>query len=88
MRYILDKIAVTESQPRDNTARFFLAALRDDYKMPVLHIPAKKTRPKSVPPPEPEISEEERRISVEQLREWRLRLVGNPGIRAEGSRSA
>jgi plasmid replication initiation protein len=88
MRYVLDKIAVTECQPRDNTARFFLAALRDDYKMPVRHIPAKRIRPKSVPLPEPEISEEERRISVEQLREWRLKLVGNPGIRAEGAQPA
>jgi len=82
MKYVLDKIAVTESQPRDNMARFFLAALRDDYKMPVRHIPAKKVKPKRDPLPEPEISEEKRRISVEQLREWRLKFAGNPGIRA------
>jgi plasmid replication initiation protein len=85
LKYVLDKIAVTECQPRDNMARFFLAALRDDYKMPVRHIPAKKIKPKRDPLPEPEISEEERRISVEQLREWRLRVAGSPGITQQSS---
>ena len=85
MKYVLDKIAVTESQPRDNMARFFLAALRDDYKMPVRHIPAKKVKPKRYPLPEADISEEERRSSVEQLRDWRLRIAGNPGITQESS---
>jgi plasmid replication initiation protein len=80
IKYVLDKIAVTESQPRDNMARFFLAALRDDYKMPVRHIPARKVKPKRDPLPEPEISEEERRLSVEKLRDWRLRLARSPDI--------
>jgi plasmid replication initiation protein len=83
MKYVLDKIAVTESQPRDNTARFFLAALRDDYKLPVRHIPPKKVKPKREVLPAPEISEEECRRSAEQLREWRLQTAGIPGIALE-----
>ena len=69
---------MTESQPRENTARFFLAALRDDFKTPVRHVVVKKAKTRSEPE-EPKISEEERRISVERLREWRLRVAGNPG---------
>jgi plasmid replication initiation protein len=83
MKYVLDKIALTERQPRDNMAGFFLAALRDDYKMPVRHVPAKKIKPRSEPVPilpEPEVSEETRRISAEKLREWRLRFSGIPGV--------
>src|SRR5208282_1257641 len=41
MQYVLDKISVTEREPRDNVARFFLAALRDDYKPQVRHVPEK-----------------------------------------------
>jgi plasmid replication initiation protein len=81
MKYVLDKIALTESQPRDNMAGFFLAALRDDYKMPVRHVPAKKVKPRrqSVPVvPDPEVSDETRRISAQTLREWRLRFAANP----------
>ena len=74
MQYVLDKISITEGQPRTNVASFFLAALRNDYKMPVRYVPTKKIKPKREPLPEPEISEEERRISVEMLREWRLAL--------------
>jgi len=81
MKYVLDKIALTESQPRDNMAGFFLAALRDDYKMPVRHVPAKKVKPRSqsVPVvPDQEVSDETRRISAQTLREWRLRFAANP----------
>jgi plasmid replication initiation protein len=81
MKYVLDKIALTESQPRDNMAGFFLAALRDDYKMPVRHVPAQKVKPRrqSVPVvPDPEVSDETRRISAQTLREWRLRFAANP----------
>ena len=81
MKYVLDKIALTESQPRDSMAGFFLAALRDDYKMPVRHVPAKMVKPRrqSVPVvPDPEVSDETRRISAQTLREWRLRFAANP----------
>jgi hypothetical protein len=78
MKYVLDKIKLTECQPRENTARFFLAALRDDFKMPVRHTVVKKAKPRSEPP-EPVISEEERRISAEKLKEWRLKFAGNAG---------
>ena len=76
MQYVLEKITITEFQPRDNTARFFLAALRDDFKMPVRHVVVKKVKPRSEPK-EPKITEEERRASVEKLKEWRLKCAGN-----------
>lgn len=79
MKYVLEKIAITECQPRDNTARFFLAALRDDFKMPVRHVVVKKVKPRSEPK-EPKITEEERRASVEKLKEWRLKCAGNVGF--------
>ena len=75
LKYVLDKIAITECQPRDNTARYFLGALRGDFKMPVRHVVLKKTKPRSQPE-EPKITEEERRVSVEILKEWRLKLAG------------
>ena len=75
MKYVLDKIALTESQPRDNMAGFFLAALRDDYKMPVRHVPAKKAKTRSEPE-EPKISEEQRQISLDTLKQWRLNFAG------------
>jgi plasmid replication initiation protein len=79
MKYVLEKIAITECQPRDNTARFFLAGLRDDFKMPVRHVVVKKVKPRSEPK-EPKITEEERRASVEKLKEWRLKCAGNVGF--------
>jgi plasmid replication initiation protein len=79
MKYVLEKIAITECQPRDNTARFFLAALRDDFKMPVRHVVVKKVKPRSEPK-EPKITEEERRASVEKLKEWRRKCAGNVGF--------
>lgn len=75
MEYVLEKITLTESQPRDNTARFFLAALRDDFKMPVRHAVAKKSKP-NIQPEEPKISEEDRQISAKKLKELRLKLTG------------
>ena len=78
IQYVLDKIALTESQPRENTARFFLAALRDDYKMPVRHIPAKKIKTQKEVLPELTITEEEQRMNLEHIREWkRKRAFGN-----------
>jgi hypothetical protein len=61
-------------------ARFLLAALRDDYKMAVKYIPEKKVKPKPQAPPEPEMSEEERRIALEEFRKWRLQFASNPHI--------
>jgi plasmid replication initiation protein len=74
MQYVVDKISVTEREPRDNVARFFLAALRDDYKIQVRHVPVKKPKPRTEPLPE--VGEETRRISVEQVREWKAQLRG------------
>jgi plasmid replication initiation protein len=75
LKYVLDKIAITEYQRRDNAARYFLAALRDDFKMPVRLAVVKKPKPRSEPE-EPKITDEERRVSVEILKEWRLNLAG------------
>ena len=78
MQYVLDKIALTESQPRENTARFFLAALRDDYKMPVRHVPAKKIKAQKEVLPELTITEEEQRMNLEHIREWKRKsALGN-----------
>jgi len=78
MQYVLEKIALTESQPRENTARFFLAALRDDYKMPVRHIPAKKIKAQKEVLPELTITEEEQRMNLEHIREWKRKsALGN-----------
>jgi hypothetical protein len=71
LKYVLDKIAITECQPRDNAARYFLGALRDDFQMPVRHVVVKKTKPR-VAPEEPK---EERRVSVEKIKAWRLALA-------------
>jgi plasmid replication initiation protein len=85
MQYVLDKITLTESQPRENTARFFLAALRDDYKMPVRHIPAKKIKAQKGVLPVPEITEEERRKSLEHIREWKRKpALGNELTHSHG----
>jgi hypothetical protein len=80
LEYVREKIQLTELQPRDNMARFFLAALRDDFKMPVRHVPAKKVKVKREPPPEPVLSQEARQLTVEQLREWRRKLAKSPGV--------
>jgi plasmid replication initiation protein len=74
LEYVREKIAVTELQPRENVARFLLAALRDDYKLPVRHVPAEKVKPRVLPPPKPELTEEDRRraqLGLAQLREWK-----------------
>jgi hypothetical protein len=73
--YVCEKMQLTELQPRDNKARFFLAALRQDFKMPVRHVPMKKAKIKREPVPEPVVSEEERQVALEQLREWRRKSV-------------
>jgi plasmid replication initiation protein len=80
IQYVMDKIAVTESQPRDNMARFLLAALRDDYKMAVKYVPPKKVKPKPQALPKPEISEEERRLTLEEFRNWRFQFASNPDL--------
>jgi plasmid replication initiation protein len=85
MQYVLDKITLTESQPRENTARFFLAALRDDYKMPVRHMPAKKIKAQKEVLSVPEITEEERRKSLEHIREWKRKpAFGNEFTHSHG----
>jgi plasmid replication initiation protein len=40
--YVKEKVTITELEPRRNAARFLLAALRDDFKMPVRTAAKKK----------------------------------------------
>lgn len=35
IEYVREKLTLTELEPRENAARYFMAALRDDFKLPV-----------------------------------------------------
>jgi Initiator Replication protein len=70
--YIREKMFVVDQEPRQNAAKAFLAALRDDWKPKIQTVkppsPAKKKR---VPQPEePPVSDEERAQTSAQLREF------------------
>ena len=85
MKYVLEKIELTERQPHDNMAGYFLAALRDDYKMPVRYVPAKKVKPKPQPSPiplEPELSEETCRIRAEKTTGVAAKYAMSSGVLA------
>ncbi|HEY5742732.1 MAG TPA: replication initiation protein [Terrimicrobiaceae bacterium] len=60
MAYVEEKIAVVNSEPRSNAARTFLAALKDDWKLPVKRkrVSAPKLQPMHEERP-PEMSDEE-----------------------------
>ena len=85
MKYVLDKIALTERQPRDNMAAFFLAAFAMTTRCLCAMSPQKRLSRSSQPfavLPEPEVSDETRRISAQTLREWRLKYAMSPGVPA------
>jgi hypothetical protein len=42
IEYLREKITLTELEPRENAARYFMAALRDDFKLPVRREPEKE----------------------------------------------
>ena len=74
IQYVREKITLTELEPRENIARFFMAAVRDDFKMPVRSAPApKKPSKRAVPsiPEEVPKSDEELRATAEKLRQLR-----------------
>ena len=78
--YVREKITLTELQPRENVARYFLAALRDDFKLPVSRVPETKRQRKVPPPPlpvAPEQTDEERLAGAQRLRELRQTLASN-----------
>jgi plasmid replication initiation protein len=79
--YVREKLTLTELEPRENAARYFMAALRDDFKLPVRHgaqpkKPSKRRAPfiiEEVPQ-----TEEERRAASEKIREMK-QAVANSG---------
>ena len=79
IEYVREKLTLTEMEPRENAARYFLAALRDDFKPPV-RTPGrgkKTTRRPMTPVVEVKVqTDEERMIVAEQLRQFREALAG------------
>lgn len=72
--YVREKLTLTELEPRENAARYFMAALRDDFKLPVRNgnqfkKPAKRPSPAVIE--EVSQTDEERRSAAEKLREMR-----------------
>jgi plasmid replication initiation protein len=78
VEYVREKITLTELEPRDNVARYFMAALRDDFKLPVRRLREPK-RPRKAPVPditaEPEHTDEERVAAAQRLRDLRQSLA-------------
>jgi plasmid replication initiation protein len=78
IEYVREKITLTELEPRDNVARYFMAALRDDFKLPVRQLREPK-RPRKAPVPEiaaePEHTDEERVAAAQRLRDLRQSLA-------------
>ena len=70
--YLRQKVIVVGQEPRQNTAKAFLAALRDDWKLKIQTVkplPAKK-KTVSPQPEEPAVSDEERAQTSAKLREF------------------
>ena len=71
--YLREKEALTFSEPRENVGRYFMAALREDWKLPVSTKKA-KTEKRSAPVqgellPHQELTEEQRAANLAKLRE-------------------
>jgi plasmid replication initiation protein len=77
--YVREKLTLTEMEPRENAARYFMAALRDDFKPPI-RTPGPAKKPAKRPMPavvERGIqTDEERKVAAEKLREMRQALAG------------
>jgi plasmid replication initiation protein len=78
--YLREKVTLTELEPRENAARYLMAALRDDFKLPVRYVPRKKKIPHpAVPPEEPvPLKDEERAARVRMLRAFRQSVGAFP----------
>jgi len=75
--YVREKITLTEMERRENAARYFLAALRDDFKPPVRRggEPKKRSKPPVTPVAQESVhTDEERQILREHLRGLRESL--------------
>jgi plasmid replication initiation protein len=70
--YIREKMIVVDQEPRQNAAKAFLAALRDDWKPKITVQPAPPVKKKRVhpQPEEPPPSDEERAKTSAQLKEF------------------
>jgi plasmid replication initiation protein len=72
-QYIREKMFVVDQEPRENAAKAFLAALRDDWKPKIQTLkPPSPAKKKAVPPQpeEPPVSDEERAQTSAQLKEF------------------
>ena len=77
LEYVREKITLTELEPRENAARYLMAALRDDFRPPVRYVPPKKARARRPTPPQfEETAENDRVIAAGKLRELRKNLAG------------
>jgi plasmid replication initiation protein len=73
--YVLEKAAIVDQEPRENAARAFLAALRDDWKPKVKITKVHKTPARNFDTvPEEPIAEEVSKKLAEGLREFRQQL--------------
>lgn len=77
--YVREKITLTELEPRENAARYLMAALRDDFKPPVRYIPPKKKKRSPTPSQFEEAPQTERVAAAGKLRELRKNLAGVAG---------
>jgi len=78
IEYVREKLTLAELEPRENAARYLMAALRDDFKLPVrFEPPAKKPKKRTTPPvvEENTPTEQERAAGAERLRELRKALA-------------
>jgi plasmid replication initiation protein len=78
IEYVREKVTLTELEPRENVARYFMAALRDDFKLPVRRV-AEPKRPRKTAaaalPAEPEQTDDERLAGAQRLRDLRRSLA-------------
>ena len=66
--YVREKLTLTEAEPRENVARFFLAALHRDFKAPVRYQPPPKPRKQAFPA----LSIESREPTEEDAAKWEV----------------
>ena len=80
LSYVKEKVAVTELEPRRNAARFLLAALRDDFKMPVRTAAKNKKAAASHPATDEAKPDDEaaRQEAVKMLRAFRTSGLRQP----------
>ena len=70
--YIREKMIVVDQEPRQNAAKAFLAALRDDWNPKIQTVKPPPAKKKTVPPQpeEPPATDEERAQTSAKLKEF------------------